>query len=837
MGVIGNLMFAVGFKANTGPLGDVENKISGLKIGVVGLGVALGGIAAASVNAASQFEQAMAQVQMTTGQTNDQMEQTREIAKGLYSQNFGADWADLGTSISTVAQVTGQTGAELENTTKNALLLQHAFGYEVAESVKTTDTMMKQFGITSEQSMNLLAQGAQKGLDKSGELMDTANEYANQFKSLGFSADEMFDTLAAGSANGAFNLDKVGDAVKEFNIRAKDGSKSTNTAFQMLGLDTEKMMHTFAAGGPEAKKSFQQVLQMIGDIEDPVQRNTVGVALMGSQFEDLEASTIKAMGHAKSQFDQTKDTMEQLNKIKFNSPGEAMAMFGRQIETGILIPIGEKLLPYLNKFGQWVADHKPQIEAFGQAIGDKVAAGIDGVTAAVQAVLPTLKAVWQDVSGVATAMYQWEGFLPVVAGLVTAFYTYRAAMASVVVWQKLQAIWTARAIIWQTALNVVMSLNPIGVVIAAIVGLVAAFVIAYKRSETFRDIVNKAWASIKVAFSATMNFFTVTVPQVFNNIVVWIINAFNKVKSFFTVTIPAIFNTVINFIITWGPLFLIALTGPIGIAVALVVMYWDQIYAFTVSIFSAAAAWIAGIWNSITGVISGAVMGAWNFIVNAWNAVKSFHLSIFTAIYIFLNNVWTNIVTAVTTKVTSISTTITNIWNNITTFLQGINLLEIGSNIIDGLINGIKAKATAVVDSVKEIGNSITSAVTNVLDIHSPSRVFKWIGEMAGAGLQIGIQGTQQTVGGAAADLATTTVDHMQPAYNGANYTPENAPARGRSGSSGTMIFNFNINVDGDSGSAEEIGQSIAAEVRHEVQAILEQTFRRMGLPMPEVNM
>ncbi|WP_322925467.1 hypothetical protein, partial [Paenibacillus campi] len=111
------------------------------------------------------------------------------------------------------------------------------------------------------------------------------------------------------------------------------------------------------------------------------------------------------------------------------------------------------------------------------------------------------------------------------------------------------------------------------------------------------------------------------------------------------------------------------------------------------------------------------------------------------------------------------------------------------------------------------------------------------IGEMAGAGLQIGIQGTQQTVGGAAADLAATTVDHMQPAYNGDNYTPENAPARGGSSSSGAMTFNFNINVDGGNGSAEEIGQSVGAEVAAQVQAIIEQTFRRMGLPMPEVNM
>ncbi|ELK38882.1 minor tail protein, partial [Brevibacillus agri BAB-2500] len=130
------------------------------------------------------------------------------------------------------------------DTTRNALLLRDAFGFEINESVKGADTMMKQFGITSDQAFSLIAQGAQKGLDKSGDLLDTANEYSNQFKSLGFTATEMFDTLAAGSQNGAFNLDKVGDAVKEFNIRSKDGSKTTIQAFEMLGLNADKMMHT-----------------------------------------------------------------------------------------------------------------------------------------------------------------------------------------------------------------------------------------------------------------------------------------------------------------------------------------------------------------------------------------------------------------------------------------------------------------------------------------------------------------------------------------------------------------------------------------------------------------
>ncbi|MBY0024556.1 phage tail tape measure protein [Paenibacillus polymyxa] len=232
-GVIGNLMFAVGFKVAEGPLRRAEDQLSSLRGGVFAFGAAataaMGAFAVASISAASNFEKNMAKVQMATGQTDQQMQATREIATNLYGQNFGENWEDLGQAISTTAQITGQTGSALENTTKNAMLLGKAFGFEVGESVKTTDTMMRQFGITSDQAMTLLAQGAQKGLDKSGELLDTANEYSNQFKSLGFSATEMFDTLAAGSQNGAFNLDKVGKkALPTINRGIKRGGCNAN---------------------------------------------------------------------------------------------------------------------------------------------------------------------------------------------------------------------------------------------------------------------------------------------------------------------------------------------------------------------------------------------------------------------------------------------------------------------------------------------------------------------------------------------------------------------------------------------------------------------------------
>ena len=75
--------------------------------------------------------------------------------------------------------------------------------------------------------MDLIAAGAQNGLDYSGELLDSISEYSVQFAKLGLDADDMFKIFQKGADTGAFNLDKVGDAVKELSIRVVDGSDTT----------------------------------------------------------------------------------------------------------------------------------------------------------------------------------------------------------------------------------------------------------------------------------------------------------------------------------------------------------------------------------------------------------------------------------------------------------------------------------------------------------------------------------------------------------------------------------------------------------------------------------
>ncbi|PWK16061.1 phage tail tape measure protein [Tumebacillus permanentifrigoris] len=348
----------------TGQLGD-----NVVKLGSMFKGLAAAAGAGFAINeafsSANDFQKAMNHVAAATGASSDEMRDMQELSKNLYNKNLNDDWESVSKALITTKNVTKLTGSELENATNNALALKDTFEFDVGESVKTADTMMKNFGITSDNAFGLVAQGAQQGLDKSGELLDSANEYSPHFKALGFSANEMFDTFSAGMESGAFNLDKVGDAVKEFNIRAKDGSAGSAEAFQALGMDADKMAQTFAKSGPDAKASFDQVVQAISAIEDPVKKNQIGVQLFGTQFEDLEAGVIAAMGTARSQFDMTQGTMEKIREVRFNTVGEAFKGIGRQLETGLVIPLVQKTLPAFDWLATKIESAMPGIQKFG----------------------------------------------------------------------------------------------------------------------------------------------------------------------------------------------------------------------------------------------------------------------------------------------------------------------------------------------------------------------------------------------------------------------------------------------------------------------------------------
>lgn len=184
---------------------NVAKKAAVLGVSLVGIGTAAAGMYKV-VDFAKEYSTSMSKLQAQTGVTKAELSGMDKEITALYKGNFGESWTDLSDAMATAKQVTKQVGSELSSTTKNAVLYRDVFGEDIAESIKAVDTMMKNFGITSDQAYNLLAQGAQRGLNKSGELIDSANEYAPYFAKLGFNAEQMFDTFSAGLDAGAFNL-------------------------------------------------------------------------------------------------------------------------------------------------------------------------------------------------------------------------------------------------------------------------------------------------------------------------------------------------------------------------------------------------------------------------------------------------------------------------------------------------------------------------------------------------------------------------------------------------------------------------------------------------------
>lgn len=200
--------------------------------GIKGLGSALKDYAADSQTASNSFA-------AQTGATAEEMQKYSGVIDELYKNSFGDSKNDVANAMALVKQTVGETDADkLKEMTENAMTLSDTFGFDVAEQLRAVNMLTKQFGISSDEAYNLIVQGAQKGLNKNGDLLDTINEYAVHYKQLGYTSDEFFNSLANGTASGTFSVDKLGDAVKEFGIRSKDTAKTTTDALALLGYSS-----------------------------------------------------------------------------------------------------------------------------------------------------------------------------------------------------------------------------------------------------------------------------------------------------------------------------------------------------------------------------------------------------------------------------------------------------------------------------------------------------------------------------------------------------------------------------------------------------------------------
>ena len=563
-------------------------KAAGVVVGVVGaIATAAAGAAGYAVSIGSEYQTALSSIGAQTGAADAELDAFGATMKDIYAEGYGENFEDIAESISTVAKSAKDLDpSSIKEMTTNAMALRDTFGYDVQESVRAANMLMDQFGISGTQAFNLITQGAQQGLDKNGDLLDSINEYSVHFKQLGIDAEGMFNSLINGTESGTFSVDKLGDAVKEFGIRVKDGTG--DDAFKTLGLSVDATKQAFVEGGAAAQQAFKDVNTALFSMDDKVQQNTIGVQLYGTMWEDLGVEGVKALTDISGQADMAKSSMEQLKDVKYDNLGSALEGIKRMFTTNILLPISQEIMPAVNDFvkgiGSAFSDGK-----LTAAITESVS-GLSGTLseAAVKAlpvVVDALTTIMDTAAKVITFLTDhWSTLQPIILGVAGAFTAFNAmsgissflgafsgagkTISSVTkavqglskvsgfkgVLTGLQGVGKAITGVGSSIKGVgpvsklvsgavkgvgtafTFITSPVGLVVAGIAAAIAIGVALYKNWDKIKETATNLWNGVKTAFEGIKN----TVAEKFNAVKETVSNAAETVRT----TVSEKFNAV-----------------------------------------------------------------------------------------------------------------------------------------------------------------------------------------------------------------------------------------------------------------------------------------------------
>lgn len=493
---------------------NAEGALGGLAKIAAGAGLAAGAALAASAVQAMDFQDANAKLSAQLGLSKDESAKIGKQAGAIYAGNYGDSLEDVNNAILGITQNVGEGSAKwLDATTKNVLSLSSAFDQESGDISKAVGQLLNTgLADSSEQALDIIAKGFQNGNDKAGDWLDTLNEYGTQFRKMGISGQEATGLISQGLQAGARDGDLVADAIKEFSIRATDGSKTSAAGFEALGLSAEQMTAQIAGGGENAKAGLDVVLDRLRAMKDPVAQSAAAVSLFGTQSEDLGAALYAIdPSTAVSGLGQVAGAADKVNATLGATASGNLESFKRQAQVAFVDIVGGKVLPILTTAATFLATNlSPAIDDVSTALGfvgehSTVFGIVAGLITAV--FLPALVAmgVQASIAGAKTA----AAWLVTQAGAITAIAAQSLAVATTVggwVLMGAQSLIQAARI----AAAWLIAMGPIGLVIAAVVGLTVVIV---KNWDTIRDAISTAWNWLRDnVFVPIGTFFTTTIP-------------------------------------------------------------------------------------------------------------------------------------------------------------------------------------------------------------------------------------------------------------------------------------------------------------------------------------
>jgi phage-related minor tail protein len=751
--------------------------------GVVALGAAVIGVGGAALDTAGQVNQASNDMQASLGLTADQADELGQRALKVWGENWGSSIEDVSASIITVRQqMQGLADQELERVTQGALALRDTFGIEVAESTNAANTLMKNFGLTSQEAFDFITKGNQAGLNASGDFLDTIGEYSVQFRDGGASAAQFFSLLESGLQGGMLGTDKAADLFKEFRLRIGEDTVAVRDELANIGLNADEFFGKLRSGKMTTADAFQLIQEQLRTIEDPLIRQTAAVALMGTQFEDLGGTASLAIDLAGTSLDELAGATDSLNAKYDNWP--AMWEGIKRSALVAIEPLGESLLGLVNDVMptvqaglEWFkVELPPMIATASAAVG--VAMAFIGDTA-----IPALLQAWSFIQPAVDAILPlFTGEMPAALGQTGETFvllggTVTSAMALI------------QAIITQVLPQIVQFWNDHGAQIMAIVKNNFDFVISVINAALIliQGIIKVATAAINGDWSAAwaeLQSMSASFVQAISTVIK---NFLELIASYFNTSLSGIVQTWTD---NWNMLVDIATQTDWG--------------AVGMSVVTGILSGLASNWASLTSWVSSKIGSLVDSALSAigagspardWMPVGEFAIQ---GLMVGLSNT----LPALSSLITGSATTMTDTMaaglkrgqSALGTAYAGVTadagqatedirdafgrtdiadaLYQLGQDALAGFSDGIRAATRGVISVINSTANTVEDAFKGAFGAHSPATRMVPLGVSVIEGVMQGAQDTLPLLRGSLRGSLSGLPDDLKTVVPAAKFMP-----------------------------------------------------------------
>lgn len=726
--------------------------------GLAGAGIAAG--FAVAVKSASDFEFGMSAIQAVSGATTDEMDSIREAALRI-----GKDTSFSASEAASAMEELLKAGISVDDVMNGAadatVALAAAGGVDLPTAATIASNAMNQFGLAAEDLVGVTDTIAGAANASAIDMTDFAMSMG-QVGAVANLAGASFDdtsTAIALMGNAGIKGSDAGTSLKTMLMNLQPSTAAAAEEMKRLGLISEDGTNQFydAEGSLKSLSDVSGILQASLAGMTDAQKQAALSTLFGS--DAIRGAAVLADQGAVG-FDKMTESIGKVSAAdvaatRLNNMKGSMEALSGSVET-VAIQVGEKLIPFLTDLFTNVGTLIDQFSSLDGGMQSLIvgAVGVSGaLLLGVAATIKTVQAIQQAAAVYKTLSAAIGGIKALQAGYAAATYGAAGATYAQTVAGKLgAAAFKAQQVALKVATaaqwlyNAAITANPIGIIIVAIIAVVAALIYFFTQTEVgkaawsaFMGFLSEAWANIvavaTTVFGALGDFFS----SVWDGIVAFATTAFGILKDlFFNFTplgiilsnigpivdffqsiwtsivgfvqqgvanvtavftflsniVSTIFNGLVAFMmpfVAWFSEFMVPLIqAAVGLVVAIVQYLWSAVVLY----FQTAFAVLMTILTAIA-----------TFFTNVWNGIVAFITSVVSAIVAFVTAYFSILFSVISSVLSTIFGVVSKIWGSISSFISGV---------VSGIVNFVKGVWNTLVSIVSSVLSSVFSTVSSI---------------------------------------------------------------------------------------------------------------------------